>query len=127
MKLLGYRISGGIACKSADEALGFLGAGEPAKRNAFMPKAYTGSETLIFYRGYTAMLMIATVQRILPKGLLVTDRRTFQTVVVNTRQTRCIFPGDVISILFNGVMTLSLPPQIFAIRIRKLSSRQNCR
>lgn len=74
------------------------------------------------------MLMIATVERVRPNSLLVRDRRTFQTVLVNTNQnTRCYFPGDVVSILFSGAMTRSIPPQIFAIAIRRLSPRRNCR
>lgn len=74
------------------------------------------------------MLMIATVERVRRGSFLVRDRRTSQRVVVNTRaDTRCFFPGDVISILFNGVMTLSIPPQIFAIQIRRLFPNRECR
>lgn len=72
------------------------------------------------------MLMIATVERVRPGLLVVRDRRTFRTVLVNTWQTRCIFPGDVVSILFNGVMTRSIPPQITAIAVRRLTPRRNC-
>lgn len=72
------------------------------------------------------MLLIATVERVQPGRLVVRDRRTFRTVLVRTFQTRCIFPGDVISILYNGIMTQSIPPQITAIAIRRLSPRRNC-
>lgn len=68
------------------------------------------------------MLMIATVRAVRFNSLIVRDRATSQTVVVNTRNPRGFFPGDVISILYNGVMTGSIPPQIFAIRIWRLSS-----
>lgn len=73
------------------------------------------------------MLMIATVRAIRFNSLLVRDRATSQNIVVNTRNTRGFFPGDIISILYNGVMTNSIPPQIFAIRIRRISSPWCCR
>lgn len=72
------------------------------------------------------MFMFAIVDRVMPGRLLVTDRRTRRRVVVLTHQTRCIFPGDIISILFSGVMTRSNPPQISAIAIRRISPRRSC-
>lgn len=73
------------------------------------------------------MVMIATVERVGWDRLIVRDRRNFQRVIVNTRDTRCIFPGDIVSIFYNGVMTRSYPPQIFAIRIRTVFPPRNCR
>lgn len=74
------------------------------------------------------MIMIATVERVGINRLFVRDRRNFQRVIVNTNDTRCIFPGDIVSIFYNGVMTRSIPPQIFAIRIQRLfPRRRNCR
>lgn len=73
------------------------------------------------------MVMIAVVREVRAGSLLVRDRATGQNVVVNTDQTRCIFPGDLVGILYNGVMTNSLPPQISALRIQSIFSRGNCR
>lgn len=73
------------------------------------------------------MIMIATVREVRFNSLLVRDRATSQNVVVNTRNTRGFFPGDIISILFNGVITASIPPQIFAIRISRIFSPWCCR
>lgn len=72
------------------------------------------------------MLLIATVERVRPDRLVVRERRNGRTVIVNTRPARCIFPGDIVSILYNGVMTRSIPPQITAIAVRRLFPRRNC-
>ncbi len=72
------------------------------------------------------MLMIASVRQIRPNSLLVRDRATGQSVLVHTRMTRCFRVGDIVSILYNGIMTRSLPPQITAIRIRPLFPRRPC-
>lgn len=72
------------------------------------------------------MIMIAMVQEVRPNQLLVRDRANFKSVVVNTNDTRCFSVGDIVSILYNGAMTKSLPPQISAIRIRRLFPRRNC-
>lgn len=73
------------------------------------------------------MILTAVVERVWPNRLLVRDRSNFQNVIVNTNQTRCFMVGDIVSILYNGVMTRNIPPQIFAIRIRRLFPRRNCR
>lgn len=74
------------------------------------------------------MVMIASVIRVLPGRLVVRNRRTGEIVVVNTNiNTRCFFPGDIVSIVYNGVMTRSIPPQIFSVRIRRLFPNRNCR
>lgn len=73
------------------------------------------------------MFMIATVREVRFNSLLVRDRATSQNVVVNTRNTRGFFPGDIISIFYNGVMTQSIPPQISAIRISRLFPPRCCR
>ena len=65
------------------------------------------------------MLMTATVREVRPSGLLVRDRATGQDVFVHTGHARRYRPGDRIAIVFNGVMTNSLPPQINAIFIRQ--------
>ena len=47
--------------------------------------------------------------------VLVTDNANGQQVLVNTEyDTRGLVPGDQVRIVFNGVMTASLPPQISA-------------
>lgn len=73
------------------------------------------------------MVMIAVVREVRSGNLLVRDRATGQNIVVNTNQTQCIFPGDLVGILYNGVMTNSFPPQISALRIRTILSRGTCR
>ena len=72
------------------------------------------------------MTLTAVVERVWPNRLLVIDRSNFQNVIVNTNQTRCFMVGDIVSILYNGVMTRSIPPQIFAFRIWRLFPRRNC-
>ena len=73
------------------------------------------------------MLMTATVREVRPSGLLVRDRATGQDVFVPTGHARRYRPGDRIAIVFNGVMTNSLPPQINAIFIRRLAGGGSCR
>ncbi len=73
------------------------------------------------------MLMIAIVREVRSDSLLVRDRATGQDVVVHTGNTRCFGAGDLVAIVYNGVMTRSLPPQITARRIRRLLPRDECR
>ena len=59
--------------------------------------------------------MIATVVRAWGSQVLVTDNANGQQVLVNTNHnTSNLNPGDQVRIVFNGVMTASLPPQISA-------------
>ena len=60
--------------------------------------------------------MLATVvQAWNTSQVLVTDNANGQQVLVNTEyDTRGLVPGDQVRIVFNGVMTASLPPQISA-------------
>lgn len=73
------------------------------------------------------MILIGTVERVGPGRFVLRERRNGRRVVVFTRQTRCIFPGDLVSVLYNGVMTRSFPPQVTAIAVRRLSPQRNCR
>ncbi len=73
------------------------------------------------------MLMIATVREVQASSLLVRDRSTSQDVLVRTNNARCFSVGDRVGILFNGVMTRSIPPQITAIRIRRIFGSGCCR
>ena len=66
--------------------------------------------------------MIATVLEVRPDNLLVRDRRTSQEVLVHTSFARRFRPGDVVHILFSGAMTMSIPPQITAIRIFRIGT-----
>ena len=72
------------------------------------------------------MIMIATVVEVQPASLLVRDLSTFQDVVVHTNQTRCFSVGDRVRIWFSGAMTNSIPPQISAIRIRRIPFCGRC-
>ena len=60
--------------------------------------------------------MLATVvQSWNTTQVLVTDNANGQQGLVNTEyDTRGLVPGDQVRIVFNGVMTASLPPQISA-------------
>lgn len=71
------------------------------------------------------MIMIATIREVWTSRLLVRDHATGQEVMVNTDCTKCLSTGDRVGIWYNGVMTKSLPPQISAIRIRRLFSCKN--
>lgn len=51
--------------------------------------------------------------------LLVRDSKTDQEIVVNTRCSCNFRAGDRVLIVHNGAMTMSNPPQISAIRIRR--------
>lgn len=66
------------------------------------------------------MTMTATVRQVRQGSLLVRDHQIRQEVVVNTRIARRFRPGDRVLIIYNGVMTKSLPPQITAQRIVRL-------
>lgn len=50
-------------------------------------------------------------------SLLVRDLCSGQEVVVNTSHARRFCPGDCVTIEYNGIMALSEPPQISAVRI----------
>ncbi len=60
------------------------------------------------------MIKFATVLEVNPDSLFVRDA-TGQEILVYTRNAQQFTPGDFVRIIFNGAMTLSLPPQISAI------------
>ena len=66
------------------------------------------------------MIMQAVVRNVQWNQLLVWDLNTRQQVLVNTPVAHRFRPGNVVRIRYNGVMTNSIPPQIFAIRIFSL-------
>ena len=67
----------------------------------------------------TMTTMCARILEIDDNRLLVRDSRSRQEVAVNTR-CNCNFDvGDRVIIVYSGAMTMSIPPQISAIRIRK--------
>lgn len=72
------------------------------------------------------MLIIACIKEVRKNSLLVQDCSTSQDIVVNTNCTRCFCVGDRIRICYNGIMTNSLPPQISATCIRRISSCCGC-
>lgn len=63
------------------------------------------------------MFMQAIVVDVRWDSLLVWDLRTQQSVVVFTPDARWFRPGNQVRIWYNGVMTASIPPQIFALNI----------
>ena len=59
--------------------------------------------------------MLATVVRAWGSQVLVTDSANGQEVLVNTNySTSNLSAGDQVRIVYDGVMTASLPPQISA-------------
>ena len=72
-------------------------------------------------------IMFAIVRQVWPASLLVFDLKTGTDVVVHTRDAARFDRGDKIKIIFNGVMANSLPPQITALRIRRISRCGRCR
>lgn len=68
-----------------------------------------------------AVAMNATVLSVQPGDLLVRDHATQQEVIVHTASACCFCPGDQVCIRYSGIMTMSLPPQITADCIVKLS------
>lgn len=66
--------------------------------------------------------MCARILEIEDNRLLVLDLRTRQEVAVNTDRICGFDVGNRIIIFYNGAMTMSLPPQISAIRIRRASN-----
>ena len=79
----------------------------------FISLAYANPEAIY-------MTMKATVLQVQNNALLVCDQSNGQEVLVHTSQARCFCPGDRICIQYNGVMTLSIPPQISAESICKI-------
>lgn len=67
------------------------------------------------------MNMTATVLRVNPQSLLVRDESNGQEVLVLFRGANTFSSGDRIRITFNGQMTPSIPPQITATAIQRLS------
>lgn len=65
------------------------------------------------------MVMTAKVLKVDPGRLLVFDLCKSQEVIVHTPKATLFCPGDIIGIQYNGIMALSLPPQITATRIWK--------
>ena len=65
--------------------------------------------------------MRAQVVEVQEDALLVCDQSTGQQVQVHTSCAHCYAAGDHICIHYNGVMTASLPPQISADCIHKVT------
>lgn len=66
------------------------------------------------------MLMCATVMEVNDNSLLVRDNATSQEVIVNKSCVCNFHVNDRVGIVYNGIMTMSLPPQINASRIFKM-------
>ena len=68
------------------------------------------------------MVMVATVLSTQRSNMLVFDFSNRQQVQVNTNDTFRFCPGDLVRIRYNGAMTMSIPPQISATSIVRISS-----
>ncbi len=67
------------------------------------------------------MTMQAVILTVSCDSLLVFDRRTRQRVHVSFPGACRFSAGDLVCIRYNGVMTRSIPPQITADSIRRLT------
>lgn len=67
------------------------------------------------------MIMTATVRQTNFRNLLVVDSSTNQEVLVHFRDSHRFSLDDHITITFNGQMTRSIPPQITAISIQRIT------
>lgn len=63
------------------------------------------------------MTMQAIVIEVRRDQLLVLDFDSRRRVIVNTPHARRFSPGNIVRIRYSGVMTMSIPPQIYAISI----------
>lgn len=63
--------------------------------------------------------MCARILKVNRNSLLVRDNATSQEVIVNTSCVCNFRVNDRVNIIYNGMMTMSLPPQISALRIFK--------
>ena len=67
----------------------------------------------------TAVTMSARVIQVCNGDLFVRDCANGQTVQVHTPDTRRFRAGEPVCIVYNGAMTMSIPPQISASGIRR--------
>ena len=67
------------------------------------------------------MIMTATVLSVQHNNLLVFDFSNRQQVQVNTNSAFRFCLGDLVRIRYNGAMTMSIPPQISATSIVRIS------
>ena len=65
--------------------------------------------------------MHATVCKVCPCHLEVCEHCTDQEVLVRTDNARCFCPGDHVCIHYDGRMTKSIPPQITADCVERIS------
>lgn len=65
--------------------------------------------------------MDACILQVQCGALLVQDLATGQEVLVHTSQACCFCPGEQVVIEYDGIMSLSQPPQISARRIYRAS------
>lgn len=67
------------------------------------------------------MIMVATVIRTDTRSMLVRDSQTGNEVLVNFSNASRFTPGDQVRITYNGIMTHSIPPQITANAVSRIS------
>lgn len=65
------------------------------------------------------MILNATVLETSRNNLLVRDAATGEEILVHTPNAQFFSPGDTVRIVFDGRMTLSIPPQITATSIQR--------
>lgn len=70
----------------------------------------------------TGVTMIAKVLCVECCKLLVCDCCTHQEVIVHADNACCFACGDCVCICYSGAMTMSMPPQITAVWVKKHNS-----
>lgn len=68
----------------------------------------------------TCQTFLARVLEASDDNLLVCNVRNGMEILAHVRGAGCFCVGDYVCIRFNGAMTMSIPPQITACRIRKI-------
>lgn len=68
------------------------------------------------------MILNATVLETTRSTLLVRDSVSGEEILVNSPNAQFFNPGDTVRIVFDGRMTLSIPPQISATSIQRTAS-----
>lgn len=75
---------------------------------------------------HDAVTLSARILRVSCGDLLVIDRETHQEVIVHTPDAVRYHAGEDVCVTYNGAMTMSIPPQISAARIRRGLCRRPC-
>jgi len=71
------------------------------------------------------MIMTAIVIQVQEENLIAIDLSNYQEVLVHFNNSSWYLVGDIIEIIFDEIMTLSIPPQINALSIQLITPPQS--